>query len=141
MAFEESLRTITLNADSSAAGYTGVPGLPGSADPNSGKQYRFVKVTGAVQCGLADQTANEKVVGVMQNKPQKAGDPATVAIAGISFVQVGTGGLTAGNQVKPASDGTGIAATAGTDDGVTVGIAITTASAGQLASVLITTQG
>ena len=65
MAYEESLRSITLNADSSLGIYTGVPGQPGSPDPHGGKQYHFVKVTGVHQVGLADATAN--VVGVMSS--------------------------------------------------------------------------
>ena len=56
MAYEESLRSITLNADSSLGIYTGVPGQPGSPDPHGGKQYHFVKVTGVHQVGLADAT-------------------------------------------------------------------------------------
>ena len=79
MAFQEILHAITLEADASLGGYTGVPGLPGSAEPNGGNQYRFVKVTGAVTVGLADATADEVVVGVLQNKPQDAGHAATVA--------------------------------------------------------------
>src|SRR5262245_64107513 len=84
MAYEESLRSITLNADSSLGIYTGVPGQPGSPDPHGGKQYHFVKITGAHQVGLADAAA--AVVGVMQNKPQGAGQAATVAIDGVSKV-------------------------------------------------------
>ena len=76
MAYEESLRSITLNADSSLGIYTGVPGQPGSPDPHGGKQYHFVKVTGVHQVGLADATA--AVVGVLQNKPQGTGQAATV---------------------------------------------------------------
>ena len=56
MAYEESLRSITLNADSSLGIYTGVPGQPGSPDPHGGGQYHFVIVTGVHQCGLADGT-------------------------------------------------------------------------------------
>ena|SRR5215831_5218019 len=132
MAYEESLRSITLNADSSVGIYTGVPSQPGSPDPHGGKQYHFVKITGAHQCGLADAT--NPICGVLQNKPQNAGNAATVAIAGVSKV-VSDVPVPAGSAVKVSADGQ--AAITGT--GPTVGIAITTtANAGELVDVLLT---
>jgi hypothetical protein len=132
MAYEESLRSITLNADSSLGIYTGVPGQPGSLDPNGGKQYHFVKVTGVHQVGLAAATGS--VVGVMQNKPQGAGQAATVAIAGVSKV-VSDVPITAGASIQVSADGQ--AAITGT--GPVVGIALsTTANAGELVNVLLT---
>jgi len=132
MAYEESLRSITLNADSSLGVYTGVPGQPGSPDPHGGKQYHFVKVTGAHQVGLADAAA--PVVGVMQNKPQGAGQAATVGIAGVSKV-VSDVPVAAGAVIKVSADGQATAA--GT--GPTVGIALSaTANAGELVNVLLT---
>lgn len=133
MAYEESLRAITLNADNSLAVYTSVPGQPGSASPNGGKQYHFVKVTGAHQCGLANAT-DTRVVGVMQNKPQKNGAAATVGIRGVSKV-VSDVAITAGDEIKVSADGQ--AAKTGT--GPVVGVALTTtANAGELVSVLLT---
>jgi hypothetical protein len=132
MAYEESLRSITLNADSSLGIYTGVPGQPGSPDPHGGKQYHFVKVTGVHQVGLADAT--NAIVGVMQNKPQGSGQAATVAIAGVSKV-VSDVAVTAGAAIKVSADGQ--AAITGT--GPTVGIALsTTANPGELVNVLLT---
>lgn len=137
MAYTESLRTISLDADSSLAGYTGVPGLPGSADPNSGKQFRFVKVTGAHTCGLATAAANEVVIGVLQNKPQVTGQAATVATDGVSMVQAG-GSITAGAAVKvKTTTGEAVAATLPTDAAVVVGIALAGAASGQLLPVLL----
>lgn len=135
MAYEESLRSISLGADSSLAGYTGVPGLPGSAAPNTGKQYRFVKVTGVKQVGLV--TVNSDVaVGVVQSKPQVTGAAATVAIRGVSFVVAGAA-VTAGALVTADSTGRAIALPS-TGSPVTFGIALTTASAaGELISVLL----
>lgn len=135
MAFEESLRSVSLTADSSLAGYTGVPGLPGSADPNSGKQYRFVKVTGAKQVGLV--TANtDAAIGVCQSKPQTTGAAATVGIRGISFVVAGAA-VSAGAKVTSDSTGRAIALP-GSGSPVTYGIALTAASAaGELISVLL----
>lgn len=103
MAYEESLRSVTLLADSSIGVYTGVPGMPGSANPNSGKHYRFVKVTGANTCGLA--TAGTDIVcGILQNKPQHPGDAAAVGFSGISMVTAGAA-ITAGALVAPDSTG------------------------------------
>lgn len=131
MAYEESLRSITLNADATLAVYTGVPGQPGSADPNAGKQYCFVKVTGVHQVGLAGATG--AVNGVLQNKPQNTGNAATVAIRGVSKV-VSSVAITAGDPIF--STATGTAAKTGT--GPQVGVALsTTANAGELVSVLL----
>jgi len=133
MAYEESLRSITLNADSSLGVYTGVPGQPGSPDPHGGKQYHFVKITGVHQVGLADAAAAS--VGVMQNKPQGAGQAATVAIAGVSKVVCDIAIASAGAACKVSADGQ--ATTAGA--GPTVGIFLsTTANAGELVHVLLT---
>lgn len=131
MAYEESLRSITLNADSSLAVYTGPPGTPGAPNPHGGKQYHFVKVTGVHQVGIAD--ADDVVVGVLQNKPQNAGNAATVGIRGVSKV-VADVAIAAGSNIKCSADGQ--AATAGA--GPTVGVALTsTANAGELVSVLL----
>lgn len=139
MAYEEILRSITLEADSSIATYTGVPGQPGSADPNGGKQYRFVKVTGANTCGLADTTADEIVVGVLQNKPQYSGSAATVALpGGVSKVESG-GSVTAGTPVKVSATGKAVTATLPADAALVVGVALTASTADtQIISVLLT---
>jgi len=134
--YDESIRSITLDADASLALYTGVPGLPGSAAPNNGNQYRFVKVTGAHQCGIADTTSNEIIVGVLQNKPQVVGAAATVAIRGISLVEAGDT-IDAGDPVKVDSDGAAVAATPGTDAALYVGVAVGGAAVGQLVPVLL----
>jgi len=132
MAYEESLRSITLNADSSIGIYTGVPGQPGSPDPHGGKQYHFVRVTGVHQVGLAVATGT--VVGVLQNKPQGTGQAATVGFHGVSKV-VSDVAITAGDSIQVSADGQ--AAKTGT--GPVVGIALsTTATAGELVNVLLT---
>jgi len=140
MAYEEALRSITLKANSTLAVYTSVPGQPGSADPNGGKQYYFVKATStAATCGLADGTTNELVLGVMQNKPQFENQAATVAIRGVTKVAAGTGGVSAGDGIKVDTtiDGTGVTATPGTDAALIVGIALGSASAGALFPCLL----
>lgn len=135
-AYEEAIRSITLDADSSLAVYTGVPGLPGSANPNGGNQYRFVKITGAHQVGLADTTSNEIVVGVVQNKPQETGAAATVAIRGVTLVEAG-GNVSAGEAVKTNSSGKAVKATLPTDAALVVGVAVTGGASGKLISVLL----
>lgn len=138
MASEEGLRSITLEADATLAVYTGVPGLPGSASPNGGNQYKFVKVTGARTAGLADTTANEIVVGVVQNKPQYTGSAATVAIRGVSKVLAG-GNVSPGNAIKVDADGAGVAATLPADAALVVGVALSSGADGELVSVLLQT--
>jgi Uncharacterized conserved protein (DUF2190) len=123
MSYDESLKSITLNADASLAVYTGVPGLPGSPSPNYGLQYRFVKVTGAHTCGLCDDPTDD-AMGVMQSKPQVTGQAATVAIFGVSNVMAGAA-ITAGALVT--SDSTGRAVTTTTAADV-MGIALGDAS-------------
>lgn len=135
MAYNESIVSISLKADSSVATYTGVPGLPGSADPNGGFQYRFVKVTGNSTCGLADQTAAEIPVGVLQNKPQVVNAAATVAIAGVTLVELG-GTVDAGEGVQNDEDGKGISAVGGGEDPV-LGVALQGGTAGQVVPVLL----
>ena len=128
MSYDEAIRSITLDADVTLAVYTGVPGLPGSADPNGGKQYCFVKVTAANTCGLADATSNELPIGVMQNKPQVTGQAATIAIRGVSKAVAGAQ-IAAVGPVKLDNAGRVITATLPGDAGVVVGIALQTAAA------------
>lgn len=137
MAYDEGLRSITLLADSSIGIYTGPPGITGSAAPNSGKQFCFVKVVAGIQkVGLSTNAANEPTIGVLQNKPQSVGAAATVAIAGVSLVVAGAT-FTGGEAVKSSSTGTAAVATRGTD--VELGTALTAGAAGELISVLIRT--
>src|SRR6266702_7682246 len=137
MAYEETLRSVSLDADSSLATYTGVSGLPGSASPNYGKQFCFVKVTGAHQVGLATAAANEIPIGVMQNKPQVTGQAATVSFHGISNVRAGAA-ITANAALKLDGSGRVIAATLPADVALVVGIAIGSAGAAdQLLPVLL----
>lgn len=117
-AYDETLRRITLQADASLAVYTGPPGIPGSADPNYGKQFCFVKLTGDHTCGLAVAAA-DAIIGVLQNKPQRVGEAATVAIGGITLLQVAVA-LTWGQQVTADAGGHGILFATGTAAGVVI---------------------
>jgi hypothetical protein len=134
--YDESIRSITLEADATLATYTGVPGLAGSADPNKGKQYCFVKVSAAHTVALATGAANEIVIGVMQNKPQVTGQAATVALRGVSLVESG-GTVTAGAAIKVDGSGRGVAATLPADIALVVGVAVGGAAVGQLLPVLL----
>jgi len=109
MSYEENLRSISFDADASIGIYTGVPGQPGSASPNGGKQYCLVKLTGAHQVGLAT-AAGDVVLGVLQNKPQQPGQAATVGYEGVTNVLSG-GVIAAGDSLV--SDANGKAVKAG----------------------------
>lgn len=133
MAYEESLHSITLDADSSVGIYTGVAGTLGSPANNSGVQYRFVKLTGEHICGLA-AAATDQVIGVLQNKPQAAGDACTVGVWGVSKVECGAA-VAAGAQLQTDTVGRAITQTS---TNPVVGYAIhSTAAAGQLVAVLL----
>ena len=137
MAYNEGLVSITLEADATLAVYTGVPGQPGSANPNGGKQYNFVQITGVKTVGLADDTVTDSVIGVLQNKPQYTGSAATIAIAGVSKVEAG-GTIAAGNALSVKADGTAIVATAGKP---VVGYALTAGADGEIISVVLSGPG
>lgn len=135
MSYEESLRSISLDADASLAVYTGVPGTPGSADPNYGKMYRFVKVTGPHAAGLVDDAGGD-AIGVLQNKPQVTGQAATIAISGVSNVLSGDV-IVAGDEISADANGCGIKKpTSGSP--VVLGVALVgTAATGQLFPMLL----
>lgn len=134
MSFEESLRSVSLNADASIAGYTGPPGAPGSPANNAGKQFRIVKVTGSATVGLC--TADEDLsVGILQSKPQVTGQAATVGIRGISNVVAGENNIAAGAELSSDTEGRAIAALTGK---VVIGVALkASTTVGELIPVLI----
>lgn len=134
MAYEESLRNVTLLGDASVSGYTGPPGYPGSAVPNSGKIFRLVKITGKDTVGLC--TADEDLsIGVLQNKPQATGAAATVGIRGISMVVAGANDLNAGDEVSSDTEGRVILAVSGK---VVAGVVLADSTAvGELVPMLI----
>jgi hypothetical protein len=101
--YEENLRSYSANADASVGIWTGVPGQPGSAVPNSGMQYRALKITGANQVGLSTG-AGDLIVGILQNKPQKPGEASTVGYEGLSHAVAGAP-VPAGVEVIPGADG------------------------------------
>lgn len=132
MAYDENQRRISLDADASIGIRTGPPGVAGSLDPNSGKQYYFVKVTGEHLAGLVS-AAGAAAIGVLQNKPQNVGEAATIAISGVSLVQASVT-LVGGDPVMAAADGR---AAKWVSTNIQVGTCILGAGAGQLATVLL----
>lgn len=131
MSYEENLKSLTREADASLGIYTGVPGLPGSAVPNGGMQYRLVKTTGTHQVGLCT-AAGDNVWGVLQNKPQGPGHAATVAYQGVTNVVAGAA-ISAGNFLV--SDAQGRAVPSGT--GGTVATKLQAVAAAAAAGELI----
>lgn len=116
MAYEETLTCISLAAGSDM----------------SSNQYKFVKLASDGQFDLAGDGAD--VDGVLQDKPSAAGYSGQVAIAGVSKVVIGSGGVTVGDDVASSSAGTAI--TAATGDTI-VGRALETAAAGTIGTVLL----
>ena len=101
--------SITLLADSTVGVFTGVPGQPGSLDPNGGSQYKLVKYVSKDTVGLmVNGDAATTLVGVVQNKPQKTGAAVTVAYEGITNVIAGAA-ITVGDLLL--ADSTGRAVT------------------------------
>lgn len=111
MAYEENLRCLSLDADASIGVYTGVPGQPGSLSPNGGFQYRFVKLTAKNTVGLCT-AAGDAVTGVLQNKPQRPGQAATVGYEGVTNITAG-GTIAVGDLLVPDATGRGVQGAAG----------------------------
>lgn len=106
--------------------------LPANADLSS-NQYHFVTTTnssGQARVALAGDGAF--AIGVLQNKPDTAGDVAEIAIGGVLKVVAG-GSITSGAAV--ACDANGEAVTAASGD-VILGTAIKSADAADIIPVL-----
>lgn len=99
MAYEESLKTITLPA----------------AGDLSGSQYRVVKVNTSGQIELC--TAGAKAVGVLQDKPPAAGMAACVGICGVTKVYA-VSGVAAGDQLEATTNGAADTHSAGEPFGI-----------------------
>ena len=120
MAYEQTLRNISLLAGADL----------------SASQFCFVVVNNAGQ--LALPAAGGDADGVLQDKPNAAGQAGEVAILGVSKVVVGTGGVTAGDLI--ATDNAGKAVTAATGNKI-LGRAMATGAAGTIVPVLIQQKG
>lgn len=64
-----------------------------------------------------------------------SGDQVTVLSGGVQRLVAGSGGVTAGQTVEPAASGAVVAHTPGTNDLYVVGLALTTATAGNIVEV------
>lgn len=99
----------------------------------SAKQFTFVKMntTDRTVVSAADGDA---AFGVLINQPL-SGNAATVVTHGRVTVEAGTGGVTAGAKVASDLNGEAIVASATAPADVVVGICITAAAAGELATI------
>lgn len=107
MSYQEALGKVSFDADASIALFTGINGAAGSASPNYGHLYSFVKLTGSHTVGLCTNVANERAVGVLQSKPQKTGTSCTVALlskGGVSHVIAG-GTIAANDPIRADASG------------------------------------
>jgi hypothetical protein len=124
MSYRESVKSVTFLAGTGVGVYTGVPGQPGSASPNAGPLHKFVKFSAnAGEVIPATGAANEIVVGVLSNKPQAVGAPATVDIQGVAEIVLG-GTVAANTPVKVNGSGQAVAATLPGDAALVVAITV-----------------
>ena len=106
-------------------------------DDLSAHQWKFMVSSGSdSRVDIAD-TAAEKVVGVLQNKPAAAGRAASVRTRGVSRVRAG-GTIVGGGGIQTDASGTAIAITSG---GQEVGQAKTSVASGGIFEMEITQSG
>lgn len=86
--------------------------LPAAADL-SAHQFKFVKLNTSGQIA-AIAAATDIPFGVLQDKPDAAGEPGLVTMLGITKLQ-GDADLAKGDQIGTSADGQADAKTAGTD--------------------------
>ena len=112
---------------------------------------RFVKISTAADHRLLEADANEQIVGISSQAAQEApipGASANAAESGDSFryhtegevclLEIGSGGVTRGAQIKSDADGKGVlAATTGTTLQWVGAMALESAEEGELAKVLV----
>lgn len=109
-------------------------GLSASADL-SAKQYRFVKVSGALTVTACAATT-DRMIGVLQNAPL-SGESAEVMNSGVSFVKAG-GAIAAGAVVSTDANGDAVSITVGTDTTRYIaGTALDAADSGDILPVLL----
>ena len=134
MAYTENLEQRTYEAGSTLVQVVGVPGMPGSVEPNIGTQYLFAIMdkTDKDVAQVATGGATEIVIGVTTTKSQHLKTPVAVAYDGRVPVQAGVA-LAYGDYVKPGAGGKAVVAA---DAATSFGICVEPASAaGVLATV------
>ena len=111
---------------------TKIPALTASADL-TGKQYYFVKISGANTVTVCAATT-DKPIGILQNAPN-TGEAAEVACSGVSKVS-GDANLAAGDSVGTSSDGQAAAYTVSDTTKYIVGqVVLDNSAAGGLATI------
>jgi Uncharacterized conserved protein (DUF2190) len=136
MAYSEDVKRRTYLAGTTVAKRVGVPGFPGSVEPNVGTQYTILKMDTANKdvVELATGTAGEIIAGVAMTKAQHGNTGVGVAYAGRVPVQAGAA-LAVGDYVKPGAAGQAVVGVKGTDTNL-IGVVVEAASAqGVLATV------
>jgi hypothetical protein len=134
MAYSEDVKRRTYLAGTTVAKWVGVPGFPGSTEPNVGTQYLILKMDVANKdvVELATGAAGEIIAGVSMTKAQHPKTGVGVAYAGRVPIQAGAA-LAIGDKVKPSATGQAVVA-GGTD--ASIGVVVEAASAqGVLATV------
>lgn len=94
MAYEEGLQKVTVPAGSDLSTH----------------QYKFVTVNSSGQLALTGDGAEAD--GVLQDKPDAAGNAGTVAWGGVTKVKLG-GTVTAGDDIASGANGVGVIAATG----------------------------
>lgn len=112
--------------------------LPAAADL-SAFQYCFINANNtAAGSQAAAPAAGGRAIGVCQNKPSAAGIATEIFSSGVSKVKVGTGGVTAGDNVQCLADGR---ITTAVSTKYAVGIALETGLVGEVVPVFLTISG
>jgi len=116
-----------------------VPGLtltyPASADISTSK-FRCVKLNSSGQAAPF-AAATDNPLGILQDAPAAAGRASQVMHDGVSLLEAGSGGVTAGDVVMPDASGKGVTCTVGTDTTkYAFGKALSSAASGALFACL-----
>lgn len=118
MAFEDDVLDISLLTTTDLSSY----------------QYHFVELSANNTVVICSNATTSNPIGVLQNKPTAAQGVARVRVMGVSRVMAGDA-ITYGQLVGTDANGEGIAKTANTAK--FVGVALDTAAAGELVTVMI----
>lgn len=111
------------------------PGLKAGADLST-KQYYFVKLSAANTVVVCAATT-DKPIGILQNRPAAAGDPATVCVIGETKVN-SDAALSVGASIGTAADGQAAAYTAADTTKFICGqVVVASAAAGGFATAII----
>lgn len=132
MAYTDRLERITYEAGETVAVPVGVPGFPGSVEPNIGTQYLFVKMH-ATRKDTVDlaTAATDQIAGITTTKAQHLYTAVAVTKAGRVPVQAGEA-LAIGDYVIPGTGGRAFVGTSVTGVGIVVEPA---SAAGVLATI------